>query len=100
MTKDKSEICEDDHPYLHTRQTASDYTPGDWERLLRYDVMGGVFWVGSLKPPITQSVWVAADDFRHYTNRLLDAFGHLTLAEVEEVIAKKQGVNTNAPRGT
>lgn len=70
----------------------NDYTPIEQARLQQHDVVGGTFWVGCGPEPGKwagmQCVYASAEHFRLYVNRLLDAFGHLTYAELEQHVPK------------
>jgi hypothetical protein len=76
--------------------------PGSYARLQMQDKLFGTFWVGVEAQPdsgAVQLVWESAVDFQTYVNRLLDAFGHLSYAEVDRLAQAVPAVAAAAAGG-
>jgi len=65
------------------------YTPTADIRLQPFDPAVGHMWVGSHDKEtsaLVQAFGHSAEEFRKYVNKLLDAYGHLTYAQLERVV--------------
>lgn len=71
---------------LASEPPKADYVPSVELRLQPFDPTVGRMWVGSYDEKtssLVQAFGDGAEYFRKYVNKLLDAYGHLTYAQLE-----------------